>query len=66
MGDVIAFHQIVKAAVPVEVVSRQLQNLDIHSIVIKAFDYDQEAGGYSKQNFTIQAISDVPVMLLMS
>ena len=61
-----SLHQLCKAGVPVDVVSRYLQNLDIHQIVIKDFSYDQEPGGYSKQNFSIQAISDVPVMLKMT
>lgn len=66
MGDVNALHQLAKASVPVQVLSRHLANLDIYSIVIKEFTYDQEAGGYSMQNFSLQCISDAPVMLQMS
>lgn len=63
MSAVNALHQLCKAPVAIDVESRYLQNLDIHQIVIKDFSYDQEPGGYSKQNFSIQAISDAPVVL---
>jgi Domain of unknown function (DUF6046) len=39
------------ALVPVEVVSRYLQNLDIHSPVIKSYSFDQEVGGVFKTKF---------------
>ncbi|HSZ35297.1 MAG TPA: DUF6046 domain-containing protein [Puia sp.] len=66
IDEVNALQQLLKASVPVDVVSRYLQNLDIHSKVIKEFTYEQEPGGYSHQGFNIQAVSDVPVFIKMS
>lgn len=62
-ADVKALKAICDAPIPVDVVSKYLQNLGIHSIVIESSSFDQEAGGYSKQNFTLECISDVPVEL---
>lgn len=63
--DVAALHAICKAPVTIPVVSAYLQLFDIFNIVITEFNFEQEAGGYSKQNFTISAISDTPVELLI-
>lgn len=63
IDEVNALHQLCKAPIPIVVISRYLQNLDIFNLVIKDFAYDQEAGGYSKQNFSINAMSDVPIEL---
>ena len=65
-NEVNALQALCKASVPVEVVSRYLQNLDIHSLVIKAITFGQGAGDYSKQNFTLECTSDVPVELEIS
>lgn len=54
-------HQMLKAPVSIEVISSYLQNLDIDNIVVRAFTFDQEAGGYSKQSFTVTAKSDFPI-----
>ena len=51
------------ARVPIPVVCTYLNNLGIFSLVIKDFTLDQEAGGYSKQAFTINSMSDVDVIL---
>jgi Domain of unknown function (DUF6046)/Phage integrase SAM-like domain len=66
IDQVNALQQLCKAACAVDVVSRYLQNLDIHSIVIKEFAYDQEPGGYSSQKFSMEAISDVPILIQMN
>ncbi|HWB93504.1 MAG TPA: DUF6046 domain-containing protein [Puia sp.] len=63
IDEVNALQQLLKAPIPITVVSRYLQNLDIYSLVIKDFAYDQEPGGYSKQNFSINCMSDAPVEL---
>lgn len=56
---------IFKAPITIPVVSRYLQLLEIFSIVVQDYLFDQEPGGYSKQNFTLQCISDVPVELII-
>jgi hypothetical protein len=45
---------------PIEVASKFLQNLGIHSIVVESYDIPQKEGGYSYQTFSIECISDVP------
>jgi len=34
--------------------------------VIEAYSFPQEAGGYSQQNVSIQAVSDLPVVLQLT
>lgn len=63
MDIVNTLHQLAKAPIAIKVTSRYLQNLDINMLVIKDFSYDQEAGGYSKQNFTLNCMSDAPLIL---
>jgi hypothetical protein len=58
-------HKILKAPITIPVVSAYLQLFDIFSLVVVDFSFDQEPGGYSKQNFIINAISDKPVELLI-
>ena len=57
---------IIKAPVAIPVISRYLQNLDIHSIVFEDRTLEQEEGGYSYQTFSLNAISDTPQELLIS
>lgn len=61
--EVNALHQLAKAPIAIKVTSRYLQNIDINMLVVKDFFYDQEAGGYSKQNFTLNCVSDAPLIL---
>ncbi|HEV8505450.1 MAG TPA: DUF6046 domain-containing protein [Chitinophagaceae bacterium] len=48
---------------PVEVVSDYLRQFGIFNLVIENSSFDQEPGGYSKQNFSLQCVSDMPVEL---
>lgn len=59
--EVRALQNVIDASIQIEVVSRYLQNIGIYNIVITDHSFDQEAGGYSKQNFTINCISDAVV-----
>ena len=52
-----------KARVAIPVECDYLNNLGISTLVVKEFDLEQEAGGYSKQAFTIQCLSDKDVVL---
>jgi hypothetical protein len=63
IDEVRVLKYILDAPVAINVVSTYLQNLDIFSLVVTDYAFDQEPGGYSKQNFTINCISDVPVEL---
>lgn len=52
-----------RASVPIPVVCTYLNNLDISNIVLEDFAMEQAPGGYSKQAFTITAISSHDVLL---
>lgn len=61
-----ALKDILDAPIAIEVVCDYLQNLDIHNIVVQEYSFDQEPGGYSKQGFSINCLSDVPIELQIS
>jgi hypothetical protein len=63
--EVAALHAMKKAPVTIGVVSAYLQLFDIFSLVVVDFSFNQEAGGYSKQNFTMSCLSDKPVELIV-
>lgn len=63
--EVAELHKVLKAPITIPVVSAYLQLFDIFNLVIVDYSFDQEPGGYSKQNFIINAISDKPVELLI-
>lgn len=63
--EVAELHAICKAPITIPVISAYFQLFDIFSLVITDFTFDQEAGGYSKQTFTINAISDRPIELII-
>lgn len=65
-SDVSQLKQILDAPIPIPVASAYLNNLSITNLVIESYELAQEAGGYSYQTFTINAISDVPVELRLS
>lgn len=54
---------LLNAPVTLPVVCDYLLNLDIHNIVVTDYAFAQEPGGYSKQAFTINGISDLPIEL---
>jgi hypothetical protein len=60
---IIDLKNMVRAHAPIRVVCAWLNNLDIFNIVIKDFSMEQEPGGYSKQAFTITAISSHDILL---
>lgn len=51
---------------PIEVINKYLNDLDIFCLVIVDYTLDQKPGGYSKQDFTINAISETPIILQLS
>lgn len=60
-SEVRALKNMLNAPIAIEVVSRYLQNLDIYNLVVEDWAFEQDAGGYSYQGFTINCISDDPV-----
>lgn len=62
-AEVTALKQMLDAPVPIPVVSSFLNRLNIYNIVVMDYTLPQEAGGYSKQDFSIMALSDKPLEL---
>lgn len=62
-NEIIELKNMLKANVAIPVMCTYLNNLEIFNIVVKDFTLDQEPGGYSKQNFSINCMSDVDVIL---
>lgn len=57
---------VLDAPVPIGVVSSFLNNLGVFRIVVNDYTLPQVAGGQSKQDFSVNAISDKPVEILYS
>lgn len=62
-AEALALQRICEAPVSIPVVSRFLNGLGVYNIVIEDYSMPQTAGGISKQEFTINAISDEPLEL---
>lgn len=58
--------QVIKAPIAIKVISTYLQAIGIYSIVFEDRQLHQEAGSYSYQQFTLNAISDMPQELRIS
>ena len=63
---VLQLKAVLDAPVPIPVVSDFLNNLGVFNIVVNDYALPQVAGGQSKQDFSINAISDAPVEILYS
>ena len=61
--EIIALKNVLKANEPIPVTCTWLNNLEIHYLVIVDYTFPQEAGGYSKQPFTISAISNPEITI---
>ncbi|HVW98854.1 MAG TPA: DUF6046 domain-containing protein [Candidatus Babeliaceae bacterium] len=65
-NDVTTLKKILDAPVALEVTSWYLQMLGIYNLVVKDYNIPQIQGGYSQQPFTIRALSDKPIEILIS
>lgn len=65
-SEVTSLHGMLEAPVSIPVVSRFLNGLGIFNIVVEDYSMPQTAGGISKQEFTINAVSDEPLELQIS
>ncbi|MCA6489091.1 MAG: hypothetical protein IM569_13565 [Chitinophagaceae bacterium] len=61
--EALALQRIADAPVAIPVVSRFLNALEIFNIVVEDYSMPQTAGGISKQEFTLNCISDDPLEL---
>ena len=59
----LALQRMCEAPVAIPVVSRFLNSLGIYNIVVEDYSMPQTPGGISKQEFTINSISDEPLEL---
>lgn len=62
-NQALALQRMCEAPVAIPVVSRFLNGLGIYNIVVEDYSMPQVAGGISKQEFTINSISDEPLEL---
>jgi Domain of unknown function (DUF6046) len=58
--------RVIKAPVPIPVTCAYLNDKEIYNVVFEDRDLSQEEGGYSYQQFSLNAISDTPQELLIS
>jgi hypothetical protein len=64
-ADVQTLQAIVNAPIPIAVTSRWLNQMGVFNIVVDSYSFPQTEGGYSQQAFSINAISDMPVQLVI-
>ena len=62
-AEALAVQRMAEAPVAIPVVSRFLNGMGIYNIVVEDYSMPQAAGGISRQDFTINAISDEPLEL---
>jgi len=62
-GAIVDLKNMKRACVPIPVTCTYLNNLDISNIVLEDFSMEQAPGGYSKQAFTISAVSSHDILL---
>lgn len=55
--------EILDVPAALKVTGNYLNGLGVQSIVVKDYSFPQKSGGYSYQLFTINAISDIPLIL---
>lgn len=61
--EALAVQRLCEAPVAIPVVSRFLNGMGIYNIVVEDYSMPQTAGGISRQEFTINSISDEPLEL---
>ena len=64
--QIIALRRMADAPKAIPVESRYLNALGVFNLVVVDFNAPQEAGGISRLNFTISAVSDEPLQLQLS
>jgi hypothetical protein len=65
-GEIEALKRILDSPISIAVSSQYLQNLGIFSIDIESYDLGQQPGGFSYQNFTINATSSNPAEIFLN
>lgn len=66
IDEVAELKKVLDAPIAIDVASRYLQNLGIHSIVVESYDIEQKEGGYSYQTFSLSCVSDIPQELRLT
>lgn len=66
VDDIAALKKMLDAPVAIDVACAYLQNLGIQSLVAMDYTFEQQAGGYSYQTFSITFKSDIPQQLRLN
>lgn len=66
VDEIIQLKKMLDAPVAIDVACAYLQNLGIQSLVVMDYTFEQQAGGYSYQTFSITFNSDVPQQLRLN
>lgn len=66
VDEIIALKKILDAPVEIPVACQYLQMMDIHNLVTYEYNFEEQAGGYSYQTFSITFRSDVPQQLRLT
>lgn len=64
--EIAILKKMLDAPVAIDVVCPYLQNLGIQSLVVQDYTFEQQAGGYAYQSFSINFKSDIPVQLRLN
>lgn len=65
IDEVLSLKKMLDCPFEIPIVNTFLNAMGIHYLVIDDYSLPQEAGGYSQQNFTINALSDEPLEILI-
>lgn len=66
VDEIAQLKKMLDAPVRIDVACAYLQDLGIHSLVVMDYTFEQQAGGYSYQTFSITFKSDVPQQLRLN
>lgn len=64
-ADITNLKKMLDAPIPLQINSKYLTQLGVYSIIVERYNLPQLPGQYSQQPFSIDAISDAPVILLI-
>jgi len=65
-GEIEALKRLLDAPISIAVSSQYLQNLGVFNIDVESYELGQQPGGFSYQNFTINATSSNPAELILN
>ncbi len=66
LDEFVSLIKVLKAPVPIKVNSWYLEKFGIYNLVVTGADFSQQPGQFSRQMFSITALSDTPIELNIS